>query len=442
MDPTLRRIAAADPAPPDSEPPEIVMDAEAMLALIEEENSVEATGANLDRLDLPVHFWRRGAVAVAAAFLVMVLAIGVTALVGSEPDRAVDQPPTSTTLVPSSTTAPPTTAAPMLPTIQWEPVLLAGPRHLYFVHVASDGEQVVAVSAESDTAAESLWTSTDGRDWELVEQSALMDGYPFYGVLTAGPDGFMAVGPTAVGSVGETGYTEVTAVISDETTWVAVGRHELDGRVWISEDAAVWKRADDSAFAGAAPLDAVAGGPGFVAVGSFHGHGDGGSERAAVWVSGDGRAWQLVESEPLAAETQLGSIIVDPSDGSLIAFGKRSVWRSSDGREWTAIHDRSALVWLSQPHPTAAAVWVGETLVAAGGDSVFSMWTSPDRGVTWDRHDPDDPVFAGQAIDGLIEHRGTLITVGGDMYARINVDSTAPWADPEAPVIWIGEVVE
>jgi hypothetical protein len=442
MDPTLHRIAVADPAPPDSEPPEIVMDADAILALIEKQSSFEATGANLDRIDLQVHFWRHGAVAVAAAFLVMVLAIGITALVGGEPDRAVDQPPISTTLISSSTTAPPTTAAPPAPTIRWEPVVLAGPRHLYFVHVVSDGEQVVAVSAESDTAAESLWTSTNGRDWELIEQSDLLDAYPFDGVLTAGPDGFIVVGAAAVGSGEAAGYSEVTAVVSDEMRWIAVGRHELDGRVWISDDAASWERADDSALAGGAPLDVVAGGPGFVAVGSFHGYGDGGGEHAAVWVSSDGRTWRLAESETLAAETQLGSVIVDPSDGSLIAFGKHSVWRSNDAEEWTAIHNRSASIWLSQPSPTAAAVWVGDTLVAAGGDNTFSLWTSPDRGVTWDRHDPDDPVFAGQSIDGLVEHRGTLITVGGDMYARINVDSTAPWADPDAPVIWIGGVVE
>ena len=442
LDPILHRIAAADPAPPDTEPPEIVMDAEAILALIEKQSSLEAAGANLERTDLRVRSWLRGAIAVAAAFLVMVVAIGITALVGGAPDRAVDQPPTSTTLLPSSTTAPPTTAVPRASTIRWEPVVRAGPRHLYFVHVASDGERVIAVSAESDTADESLWTSTNGRDWELIEQSELLDAYPFDGVLAAGPDGFIVVGAAGVTPGEPAGYSEVTAAVSDGMRWIAVGRHELDGRAWISDDAASWERADDSALAGGTPLDVVAGGPGFVAVGSFHGYGDGGKEHAAVWVSSDGRTWRLAESKTLAAETQLGSVIVSPSDGSLIAFGKHSVWRSNDAEEWTAIHNRSPSIWLSQPSPAAAAVWVGDTLVAAGGDPTFSLWTSPDGGVTWDRHDPDDPIFAGQSIDGLVVHRGKLIAVGGDMYARTNVDSTAPWVDPDAPVIWIGEMVE
>ena len=245
-----------------------------------------------------------------------------------------------------------------------------------------------------------------------------------------GPDGFRSLSFDSEAE--EYGLVEVTAVSRGGSGWIAVGRWELEPRIWFSADGESWVQLESTPFAEANLVDIVAGGPGYVAVGS-------GSDGAAVFVSQSGLDWQAVDVFA-GRESFLGSVHVDPTDGSLLAFGNRSVWRSRTGYDWTPIHQRSALTWLSQPPPWADAVWVGDTIVAAGGDAAFSLWYSYDDGASWLRHDPDDPVFdIDVGIDALIEHRGRLIAVGMCVSCTFNLAPTeTPRIDPEWGAIWVG----
>lgn len=452
-DPVRMRMFAADPAGAKDEAPVGVMDAEALLELIDERSEGRSRG--LDPLERtmrrrPQRRWR-AAWAFGGAFAIATAAIAVAVILAGGPaDDAVDQPAsttaTATREVPTTvtaTTAVPTTAAPTT-TVQvpdavsiiWRPVVVEGASNLYFYAAASDGERVVVIGDAIGEDVPLVWTSEDGLAWQPWTGEELHSGLVF-----AGPDGMTTLDVEELPTTEETGFSEVAAVAAGGPGWVAVGRHEADGRVWVSSDAQTWQRVEAPVFTGAWLGDVAAGGPGLVAVGGFHGIPDG-KEEAGVWVSTDGLQWDRVDSTALGDEKALASVTVNPADGSLLAFGTRAVWASPDGYEWTAVHHRDNVVWLSQPPPHADTVWVEDTVFAAGGDVAFSLWASADRGATWVRHDPADPIFAGQNINALLLHRGKLVAVGGNSEGNENLDigQDPIQGDPARGVIWIGEV--
>ena len=455
LDQVRLRMVAADPAPPGAEPPAGVMTADVLLDLIDERSGVmpNSTDTLEHRTDLepPRHRWSPGW-AFAGAFVLLIAAAGLAmGLVGSRSGDVVDQPTpttmsTSTTVAETSaeTTAGPATtaAAAASPTtttipkvipadITWELVMPTGVDGIQFGGILSDGASVVALGQAfagegwADARPE-VWRSEDGLTWEpFVGGAGLLDG-----IAVVGSNGFTTL--TIEDSAVDYGLQWISYAVRGEPGWIAWGGWELDGRIWISPDGESWEGVDQTPFTGVRLNDVVAGGPGYVAVGD-------GSEGAVAFVSSTGRDWQLVDVFA-ERESSLGSIEVDPTDGSLLAFGNRAVWRSRDGYDRTAIHQRSALTWLSQPPPGAHAVWVGDTIVAAGGDRAFSLWYSYDDGASWLRHDPDDPVFDLDVnISGLIEHQGRLIAVGQCARCTFNLPPTeTPTVDPEWGVIWVG----
>jgi len=454
LDQVRLRMVAADPAPSGAEPPAGVTTADVLLDLIDERSGIMPTSTDTleHRTDLepPRYKWSPGW-AFAGAFTLLIAAIGLAVgVIGSRNSDVVDQPipttmspsttvtetPADTTAGPATTaataTSPTTTTVPkVIPTdITWELVMTAGGDGIRFGDVLSDGASVVAVGRALgegwDLARPEIWRSEDGVVWEpFVGREDLRNGIPI-----VGPDGFRSLSFDSEAE--EYGLVEVTAAARGGSGWIAVGRWELEGRIWFSADSESWEQLDSTPFEEAWLVDIVAGGPGYVAVGS-------GSEGAAVFVSRNGLDWQSVDVFA-GRETFLGSVHVDPTDGSLLAFGNRAVWRSRTGYDWTAIHQRNALTWLSQPPPSADAVWVGDTIVAATGDRAFSLWYSYDDGASWLRHDPEDPVFDIDVnINALIEHQGRLIAVGGCARCTFNLDpAEAPMIDPEWGVIWVG----
>lgn len=198
---------------------------------------------------------------------------------------------------------------------------------------------------------------------------------------------------------------------------VAVGRSEEGGGVWRplivhTLDGRHWRRSEIS---GGSTLDGdivavVAGGPGWVAVGSVFTDDRGGSA-GAIWWSEDGRSWSQAPLQPVAF---IHSVSVGPSGFWAVgspADGSGSLGTSTDGITWTwrdpGIGDfgNLSLVW-------AGDEWIASGAIPLGGDELLpAVWRSSD-GTTWSCEllsTPSDFSY-GSATAVLVGATTTLIT--------------------------------
>jgi hypothetical protein len=81
-------------------------------------------------------------------------------------------------------------------------------------------------------------------------------------------------------------------------TFVAAGERVGggDAAVWNSTDGLAWTDIEDESFAGASIVRIVAGGLGFVAVGTRN------QNDAAIWTSADGTEWEPVPPAPVLTD--------------------------------------------------------------------------------------------------------------------------------------------
>ena len=211
----------------------------------------------------------------------------------------------------------------------------------------------------------------------------------------------------------------------------------------------------------------VAGGPGFVAVGS-------GGGRAAVWTSVDGREWARVPHDAQvfggAAETWMTDVTVG-GPGLVAVGGEQScievevldknglprvdevarpepdtecsgvqavVWTSTDGVEWLRVPHDEAVFGGSKFYRMSAVTRGGPGLVVVGrseesgpdglnleGESVdidAAVWTSVD-GTTWSR--VEDPAVLG----GERQQEMADVTAGGPGLVAVGREGTGYWWD-------------
>jgi hypothetical protein len=173
---------------------------------------------------------------------------------------------------------------------------------------------------DSDAA---IWTSSDGTIWTQVST----DGEPFGGGgdqwidrAASGPNGLVALG-------GE--RTE------------ELGRRAA---VWTSQDGDEWIRAPHSEeLPGDADTfisDLVAGGPGFVAVGTTQP--PSGAHQAIVWTSENGKQWTLLLGQDLDDDsTSSGMLYLTVGGPGLVAVGTRG---QGEGEQIT--------IWITPPDNT------------------------------------------------------------------------------------------
>jgi hypothetical protein len=272
------------------------------------------------------------------------------------------------------------------------------------------GRVAVVGHAGNDATA---WTSSDGVTWEpATGGDAFVEG-PATGMTTvvAGPDGFLAGGfagalnqpgvPRFWGSpdgrawsrlssdgAGPTG--RVASIAAGPGGFVAVGTvgpvgHPTTSAVWTSADGVRWQRIPDSPVLGKGAMASVAaGGPGYVAVGSAMD-----SAAALVWLSEDGRTWQLAPAQDSLTYHGLGITMADviAGPGQLLAvghflfgqqFGQGTAWTSPDGRTWTRMPDQASL---GQGEPQAViadgAGYVATGTVGAPDNYIPTVWLSP-----------------------------------------------------------------
>lgn len=328
-------------------------------------------------------------------------------------------------------------------------------RGAQFGAITRDEAGLIAGGARTDFAgtgatSAALWRSHDGIEWSVVESPAFVvgDGVSaeddsFVADVAVGPYGLVAVG--AEGRKGSDDYDAVAWFSADGDTWIKV-TSTIDG----SGDPGpqIMRRV-------------VAGGTGWVAIGSFSGWL---GETSAVWTSVDGISWSVVEvprpgtTVDITGVAALDSVVVavghtpgSPArspywaDAATDPFDRRPLaWRSAgDGVwEWIALPlgvaadtDAGGVVDSVVVDSAGRFVAVGKVLTR-GADYFDRVWAL----AVWTSEDGREWYLDRGTVSGLVEPIGgagidhpqprVLVDAGGRLLIVANcVDDSVPIAD-------------
>jgi hypothetical protein len=176
----------------------------------------------------------------------------------------------------------------------------------------------------------------------------------------------------------------VLAVVAGGPGFVAVGTDDTDAFVWTSEDGSHWRARSDDALERGAMRTIVATRSGLVAFGDRTD-----TDSKVIWTSPDGIDW-LAATNASGLQVARGFQAVAAFDGRAIAFvgvegdagGPVEVWGTTGRAEWQHLAQLSdkvdAYVWRAAAGPRG---WVA--LGSPGGGQTGSAWYSAD-GETWE----------------------------------------------------------
>jgi hypothetical protein len=303
--------------------------------------------------------------------------------------------------------------------------------------LSEQGGQLVAVGATAlddiSSGDARAWTSTDGFTWQAVPTSAGMTDAEMESV-TAGPDGFVAVG-----SDGFPG-----------------GNTQLPGArgaaVWVSPDGHSWTRAPGQAsFEGAVMFGVRRTPSGYVAWGEIHDPAGSAPPLPPIWTSTDGLHWERASgiTDAGGPGSPIASVVV--SGDRLVAVGARQLPESEGGVMIPAawLSDDGGLTWklaaspdASGPAPLAGGLRdvavSGPDLLAVGhqeapqgqtGPSSAIAWRSTDQGASWVAL-PDEPSFAGSLMEHVTGNDTGFVAFG-------SADDPNALSNPK--LIWLAE---
>jgi hypothetical protein len=201
-----------------------------------------------------------------------------------------------------------------------------------------------------------------------------------------------------------------------------------------------WLRVDSASLGGGVIADAVAAGPGIVAVGTIE---QGGHEIATIWDSPDGTTWRQVSSGPAFEDATANRIGTDEATLVVMGFdcppaasqltkscGWPRIWRSADGLSWTSavtdfrqccgkdIVGYQGLVAAPPSHfqpagaPRFVLVGVRSTVDTYGGQTVGAATATSNDGITWRLSGAMTPALAGGSMGGAAWGPAGLVGVG------------------------------
>ena len=235
-----------------------------------------------------------------------------------------------------------------------------------------------AVGADGQSSAVS-WFSRDGATWQRSPPEPILSRAAMTGVTAIG-SGIVAVGLhsqpeaaaawrssdglhwSAVSDIGGSGGARLNCLAHGSAGYVGVGQDAAGAAVWWSADGSAFQRLVLTTAEGTRLLAVIAGGPGFVAVGSMVDPSQ--VLQGAIWTSTDGRTWQA-----------------DPTDAPFL--GVKLSGLTTDGARLTA---------------------VGTT--ATGAVAFVSL-----DGVTWQAL-PAGPGFGGAAFSSVLDDGSRLLVAG------------------------------
>jgi hypothetical protein len=266
--------------------------------------------------------------------------------------------------------------------------------------------------------ARSLWRSTDGRHWSVVDSPAFVGmSVTLDGAIA---DGFVATAQPS--PLGQSSFTVNLLISADGLTWSVASEVPIDNSViGVASNYAV------------TPAGFYAGGP------------QQGSTDVAFWRTVNGHDWAPVSFPSGAGVEQLGQV-VRLADGSFLGLGSSNdasrptvMMRSTDGLAW-----QRQLTSLDGVVVQLFAI--GDRLVVGLSKEPYvgpnSYWESDDWGRSWRQlHD-----LSGAPISGVMYNSisGRLQLAGDDFIVHwvlspVPYDPTAtseasPAAAPESPV--------
>lgn len=355
-----------------------------------------------------------GVVAAIAAILLVVF------LLRPDPDPAVEAD-ASPTVTPASPTAKPTaaasTAAPEStpsptaePVAGWQggsiPVSDAGTERVHAVTPMAGGFVAVGINYPEGPPflvavplEGRVWHSTDGRSWEDATPPDTFADAMLNHIFVTADDALIVIGAVAEGDTGRpaawesadgitwsptslpfpsnASVTELEVVERGHLALLVAGEEE---DLWLSADGRTWEMVR-AAEAGESFLDVGAGDDGFVAVGA---RSDGDATETFAIASSDGQEWIEASAPPMGASSvvaQGGDWIasgrVDAIDvlgaGCLADPPDERVWSSQNGLEWTEI---GSIRWSGDTIEVECWYLAGE-LRAAGSWLISSTRASP-----------------------------------------------------------------
>jgi hypothetical protein len=324
--------------------------------------------------------------------------------------------------------------------------------------------------AEADPAANVgvVWTSTDGRDWRVVDVGETFEHATLRQVVTNGErliaagtfaelvDGALSspVGATWTSSDGVTwqrGDGEAPSMVAVTPSGL-IGADATDAGVayFSSPDGAAWTR--HGAWPDMDEVSAVVPrGDGAMVVGMRPGAplADGTpTATTVVWTTSDGADWtggSTVENARLKSVTPFaGGFVAIGSRTEMLAEGREiaaisSVWTSPDGLSW---QERETDI--GHPSENALGVFaIGEALVTTveccGGDMVLRplAWVSED-GARWTAV-PSQPAFEGidVRIVSVVETPDGLLAVGSRWDPETNHPVPQAWLSSSVAMVWL-----
>lgn len=246
-----------------------------------------------------------------------------------------------------------------------------------------------------------VWTSTDGRAWELVDTGATFTHASLHQVVVAGS------------RLLATGWY---AAPGDERQ-VAAAWASVDGVAWerIPDPAPSWVVVADGILLGAADVTSSSGPP----VGFLR--------------SDDGLAWTVTDVQPemdwvsaVAAAPGGGALFVGHVEGARLPDGSPTsdvqAWTTADGITWTGVIAAENAVFKSVAPWADGFVAVGSQPRVVEGTEVDAgvIWTSPD-GLSWNAEGTGSGIEES-TMTGVFRAGEALVAVaeccGGDLVLR------------------------
>ncbi len=435
----LAVVAQANPVPDPVATAEHLDAYQSLLAVIDERSETMQSPTIEREVMKPEPPLRRRAVwAFTAAFVVVLVIVGLVALLADNDGVPVVEEPTTTTVVTTTTTEAPTTTTQVATTAAveafttttvgvldvrqapttWRRVDVADSADSSVESIAMGGPGLIAVGTIQAPTQDggyavdaAVWVSTDGEAWERVESDA-------FGAGTEDPDG-------------QLGTQWMSDVATSGDRVVAVGYEGYAAAVWTSDDGSSWDRVvDDDLPPGTTDsyMNAVvAHGAGFLAVGSHGGD-------AGIWISSDGLDWTQIVADDLLRDSsgEVGLWDVARYESGFVAVGAKG-WEnpggsasfdmviavSEDGVEWDRIPVVESATegrGLTLPEELEGRSMWGSSVRAINGRLLVTSWVGAGDGALFISTDARSwdvlPVPDGAGRAGLASWSNYVVTMG------------------------------